>query len=45
MGSSSANSSRMNVDFPEPEGPMRNTNSPLSISRLTLSNAGRADDL
>jgi hypothetical protein len=35
----------MNVDLPEPEGPMRNTNSPLSIERETLSSAGRAEDL
>src|SRR3954471_19704258 len=44
-GSSSASSSRMNVDLPEPEGPMRKTNSPLSILTDTLSSAGRADDL
>src|SRR3954451_24946007 len=35
----------MNVDLPEPEGPMRNTNSPLSIDSETLSSAGRAEDL
>src|ERR1700733_7860806 len=35
----------MNVYLPEPDGPIRKTNSPLSILRLTLSNAGRADDL
>jgi hypothetical protein len=35
----------MNVDLPEPDGPIRKTNSPLSIFTLTLSSAGRADDL
>ena len=35
----------MNVDLPEPDGPMRKTNSPLSILTETLSNAGRAEDL
>ena len=35
----------MNVDLPEPDGPMRKTNSPLSILTLTLSSAGRADVL
>ena len=35
----------MNVDLPEPDGPMRKTNSPLSILTETLSSAGRADDL
>src|ERR1700761_711186 len=32
----------MNVDFPEPEGPIRKTNSPLSILTLMSSSAGRA---
>ena len=45
VGVSSASTSRMKVDLPEPDGPMRKTNSPLSILRLTLSSAGRADDL
>src|SRR3954469_23229824 len=45
VGDSSASSSRMNVDLPEPDGPMRKTNSPLSILTDTLSSAGRADDL
>src|ERR1700709_1257698 len=45
VGVSSASSRRMNVDLPEPDGPMRKTNSPLSILRLTLSSAGRADCL
>ncbi len=31
-GSSSLLSRRMNVDFPEPDGPTRNTNSPLWMS-------------
>src|SRR3954465_12038431 len=44
-GCPSASSSRMTVDFPEPDGPMRKTNSPLSILTDTLSSAGRADDL
>ena len=35
----------MNVDLPEPDGPIRKTNSPLSILTLTSSNAGRADAL
>ncbi len=41
----SAASSRMKVDLPEPDGPIRKTNSPLSILTLMSSNAGRADDL
>ena len=45
VGVSAPNSSRMNVDLPEPDGPMRKTNSPLSILTLTSSNAGRADAL
>ena len=43
-GLSSRNSSRRNVDLPEPDAPMRNANSPLSISTLTSDRAGRADD-
>ena len=45
VGDSSASSSRMNVDLPEPDGPMRKTNSPLSILSETLSSAGRAEVL
>src|SRR5258705_5605921 len=45
VGVSAASSSRMNVDLPEPDGPMRKTNSPLSILTETLSSEGRADDL
>src|SRR5258705_10380466 len=45
VGVSAASSSRMNVDLPEPDGPIRKTNSPLSILTETLSSAGRADDL
>ena len=35
--SSSFSSSLMNVDLPEPDAPTRNTNSPLSICRVTSS--------
>src|SRR5689334_7685800 len=35
----------MNVDFPEPDGPMRKTNSPSSILTDTLSSARRAEDV
>ena len=45
VGVSSASSSRMNVDLPDPDGPMRKTNSPFSILSEMLSRAGRADDL
>src|SRR5260370_21690638 len=45
VGVSAASSSRMNVDLPEPDGPIRKTNSPLSILTEMLSSAGRADDL
>jgi len=31
----------MIVDFPDPEGPMKKTNSPFSIPTLTSSNDGR----
>ena len=41
VGSSSLSSSRRKVDLPEPEEPMRKTNSPLSISVDTSSRAGR----
>ena len=43
VGVSAPSSSRMNVDLPEPDGPIRKTNSPLSILTLTSSSAGRAD--
>src|SRR4051794_11591965 len=42
VGSSSRSSSRSTVDLPEPDGPMRNTNSPLSMPTETFSRAGRA---
>ncbi len=45
VGVSAASSSRMNVDLPEPDGPIRKTNSPLSIFNETSSSAGRAEDL
>src|SRR6476469_5411411 len=45
VGWSSASNNRMKVDLPEPDGPMRKTNSPLSILTLTSSRAGRADCL
>ena len=35
----------MKVDLPEPEGPMRKTNSPFSTSTLTLSSAGLVEAL
>lgn len=35
----------MNVLLPEPDGPIRNTNSPLSISTFTLSRAGLVEAL
>ena len=35
----------MNVDLPEPDGPMRKTNSPLSTETVTLSRAGLVDVL
>src|SRR3954449_10949015 len=41
VGVSSLSSNRRKVDFPEPEDPMRKTNSPLSISVDTSSRAGR----
>src|SRR5207344_3635912 len=41
VGRSSLSTSRRNVDFPEPDGPTRKTNSPFSTSRLTFSSAGR----
>ena len=45
VGVSSASSSRMKVDLPDPDGPIRKTNSPLSILTETSSSAGRAEDL
>src|SRR5258708_37486699 len=45
VGDSAPSSSWMNVDLPEPDGPIRKTNSPLSILTLMSSKAGRADDL
>jgi hypothetical protein len=41
VGVSSLSRSRKKVDFPEPEDPIRKTNSPLSISVDTSSRAGR----
>ncbi len=41
VGVSSRSSSRRNVDLPDPDGPTRNTNSPLSISSETSLSAGR----
>ena len=35
----------MNVDLPEPDGPIRNTNSPLSMETVTLSRAGLVEVL
>ena len=40
-GATSCSSSLMIVDFPDPEGPMKKTNSPFSIPTLTSSNDGR----
>ena len=45
VGTSSRSSSRRNVDFPEPDGPMRKTNSPLSMFTETRSSAGRVEVL
>ena len=45
VGTSSRSRSRRNVDLPDPEGPMRKTNSPLSISAETRSSAGRVEVL
>jgi hypothetical protein len=41
VGTSSRNSSRSTEDLPDPEAPIRKTNSPLSMSRDTPSRAGR----
>ena len=41
VGVSSLSRRRRNVDLPDPEDPMRKTNSPLSISVVTSSRAGR----
>ncbi len=40
-GFSSRSTRRKKLDLPEPLAPTRKTNSPLSISRLTLLSAGR----
>ena len=40
LTSSSFSSSLMKVDLPEPDGPTRNTNSPLSICSETSSSPG-----
>ncbi len=40
VGSSAQKTSRSRVDFPAPDGPVRKTNSPLRISRLTSDSAG-----
>ena len=45
VGTSSRSSSRRNVDLPDPDGPMRKTNSPLSIDAETRSSAGRVEVL
>jgi hypothetical protein len=45
VGTSSRSNSRRNVDLPEPDGPMRKTNSPRSMSTDTRSSAGRVDVL
>jgi hypothetical protein len=41
VGDSSFSSSRMNVDLPDPDGPMKKTNSPFSTETVTSSSAGR----
>ncbi len=41
VGDTSCSRSLMIVDLPEPEGPMKKTNSPFSIPTLTSSNDGR----
>ena len=40
-GDTSCSRSLMIVDLPEPEGPMKKTNSPFSIPTLTSSSDGR----
>ena len=45
VGTSSRSSSRRNVDLPEPEGPIRNTNSPRSTDTVTRSRAGLVEVL
>ena len=45
LGTSSRSNNRRNVDLPEPDGPMRKTNSPLSTSTETFSSAGREEVL
>ena len=42
---SSRSNRRRKVDFPDPDGPMRKANSPLSTSIETSSRAGRVDAL
>src|SRR5699024_10472286 len=44
-GTSSRSNNRRAVDFPEPDGPIRNTNSPLSTCIDTSSRAGWVDVL
>ena len=39
VGSTSLSRSRMSVDFPEPDAPTTNTNSPLSMTKETPSRA------
>ena len=45
VGTSSRITSRRNVDLPEPEGPIRKANSPLSTSMVTSSRAGLVEAL
>src|SRR6185369_18001502 len=42
VGVTSRSRSFTMVDFPEPDGPMKNTKSPFSIDTETLSSEGRA---
>ena len=41
LGATSCSSILMIVDLPEPDGPMKKTNSPFSIETDTLSSEGR----
>jgi hypothetical protein len=41
VGWTSCNSSLMIVDLPDPDGPMKKTNSPFSMLTLTSSREGR----
>src|SRR5699024_8443076 len=43
VGLSSLSNSFKKVDLPDPEGPIRKTNSPLSMCTVTSSSAGRVD--